>query len=339
MIRVKTIDAHAAGEPLRLIVDGFPSPRGKTMLAKREWLRTHADHLRRALMLEPRGHADMYGAILTEPVSPGSHAGVLFMHNEGYSTMCGHGIIAVTTMALERGLLMPGGDGTSIVYDAPAGIVRARAAPRPGAAGGSDDAVRVESVAFLNVPSFVLHGGLAVKLASRTIRADVAFGGAFYAIVDSEAAGLPIDAAHLPELRRAGMAIKHAIEAAMTIVHPLDPGLTGIYGTIFTGPPSDEGADLRNVTIFADAEVDRSPCGTGTAAVMAVVDAMGLLAADRPFVHESLIGTRFKGRVASRTQIGGIEAIVPEIEGSAWITGEHTFLVDEHDPLRQGFRL
>ncbi len=342
MLRLKTIDAHAAGEPLRLIVDGFPSPAGTTMLAKREWVRTHADHLRRALMLEPRGHADMYGAILTEPVAPGSHAGVLFMHNEGYSTMCGHGIIAVTTMALERGLLMPGGDGVTVVYDAPAGTIHARARMAPGGtdgAGGAGGVTRVESVAFLNVPSFVLHGGLAVKLASRTIRADVAFGGAFYAIVDSEAAGLPIDAAHLPELRRVGMEIKHAIEAALTIVHPLDPGLTGIYGTIFTGPPSDERADLRNVTIFADAEVDRSPCGTGTAAVMAVIDAMGLLGSDRPFVHESLIGTRFNGRVASRTEVGGYAAIVPEIEGSAWITGEHTFLVDEDDPLRDGFRI
>jgi trans-L-3-hydroxyproline dehydratase len=338
MLTLKTIDAHAAGEPLRLIVDGFPSPRGKTMLAKREWVRTHADHLRRALMLEPRGHADMYGAILTEPVLPGSHAGVLFMHNEGYSTMCGHGIIAVTTMALERGLLMPGGDGTTIVYDAPAGTIQARATLAAGGSGASP-ATRVNSVAFLNVPSFVLHGGMIVKLASRTIRADVAFGGAFYAIVDSESVGLPIDAAHLPELRRVGMEIKEAIEAAQTIVHPLDSGLTGIYGTIFTGPPADDSADLRNVTIFADAEVDRSPCGTGTAAVMAVIDAMGLLGADRPFVHESLIGTRFKGRVASRTQVGEVEAIVPEIEGSAWITGEHTFLVDEDDPLREGFRI
>jgi trans-L-3-hydroxyproline dehydratase len=341
MLRLKTIDAHAAGEPLRLIVDGFPAPRGRTMLAKREWVKSHADHLRRALMLEPRGHADMYGAILTEPVAPGSHAGVLFMHNEGYSTMCGHGIIAVTTMALERGLLMPGGDGTTIVYDAPAGTIRARARLAAGRTSGAGEAarVRVESVSFLNVPSFVLHGGLSVKLPSRTIRADVAFGGAFYAIVDSEAAGLPIDAAHLPELRRIGMEIKHAIEATQTIVHPLDPGLTGIYGTIFTGPPSDDGADLRNVTIFADAEVDRSPCGTGTAAVMAVIDAMGLLGSERPFVHESLIGTRFNGRVASRTEVGEYPAIVPEIEGSAWITGEHTFLVDEEDPLREGFRL
>jgi proline racemase len=351
MVRVKTIDAHAAGEPLRLIVDGFPSPRGKTMLEKREWLRQHADHLRRALMLEPRGHADMYGAILTEPVSPGSHAGVLFMHNEGYSTMCGHGVVAVTTIALERGLLMPGGEGSRIVYDSPAGTIRARATfGAPLDRFGMSDATRrvdaappgerrVERVAFVNVPSFVLHGGLTVKLASRQIRADVAFGGAFYAIVDSEAVGLPIDLQHLPELRRIGMEIKHAIEASQTIEHPLEAELRGIYGTIFTGPASSDGADLRNVTIFADAEVDRSPCGTGTAAVMAVIDAMGLLGDDKPFVHESVIGTRFTGRVASRTAVSEYPAIVPEIEGSAWITGEHTFLVDESDPLKDGFRI
>jgi proline racemase len=369
MLRLRTIDAHAAGEPLRLIVDGFPAPQGNTMLEKREWLRRRADHLRRALMLEPRGHADMYGAVLTEPVSPGSHAGVLFMHNEGYSTMCGHGVIAVTTICLERGLLMPGGDGRSIVYDSPAGTIRARAKIRAGEAGivGAPAATppaqareraareasasgggasrekcrdtRVESVSFLNVPSFVLHGGLTVKLATRSIRADVAFGGAFYAIVDGEAVGLPIDAAHLPELRQVGMEIKRAIEATHTIQHPREAGLRGIYGTIFTGPASDSQADLRNVTIFADREVDRSPCGTGTAAVMAVVDAMGLLTADKPFVHESLIGTRFRGRVAARTSVGEYQAIVPEIEGSAWITGEHTFLVEDDDPLKDGFRL
>jgi proline racemase len=362
MLTLKTIDAHAAGEPLRLIVDGFPSPRGKTMLEKRAWVSRHSDHLRRALMLEPRGHADMYGAILTEPVTPGSHAGVLFMHNEGYSTMCGHGIIAVTTIALERGLIMPGQDGGTVVYDSPAGTIRARArwageagvptdlsavAPgekveaRSAKAGGAGGpvAARVESVSFVNVPSFVLHGGLSVKLASRQIRVDVAFGGAFYAIVDSEAVGLPIDAAHLPELRRVGMEIKDAVESVHEITHPLDRGLQGIYGTIFTGPPSDESADLRNVTVFADAEVDRSPCGTGTAAVMAVVEAMGLLSDTKPFVHESLIGTRFIGRVSARTVVGELEAIVPEIEGSAWITGEHTFLVDDDDPLKDGFRL
>jgi proline racemase len=344
MLRIKTVDAHAAGEPLRLIVDGFPAPQGRTMLDKREWVTRNEDHLRRALMLEPRGHADMYGAILTEAVSPGSHAGVLFMHNAGYSSMCGHGIIAVTTIALERGLLMPGGDGRTVVYDTPAGAVRARATLRPLAAArpgesGASDRVRVDRVAFVNVPSFVLHGALVVKLGGRQIRADVAFGGAFYAIVDSEAVGLPLDGAHVPELRRAGMDIIHAIEASHTIAHPLEIGLRGIYGTIFTGPPNDARADLRNVTVFADAQVDRSPCGTGTAAVMAVIDAMGLLADDRPFVHESLVGTLFAGRVAGRTQVGDYEAIVPEIEGAAWITGEHTFLIDEDDPFREGFKI
>ena len=331
MITLRTIDAHAAGEPLRLVIDGCPSPRGTTMLEKREWLRKHADHLRRALMLEPRGHADMYGAMLTEAVHPGSHAGLLFMHNEGYSTMCGHGVMAVTTIALERGLVMPGGDGSTIVYDTPAGTIRATATFNGNG--------KVERVSYLGVPSFVLQGGIAVTIGSRTIRADVAFGGAFYAIVDCEAIGLPIDAGHLPQLRRAGMEIKEAIGKKQTIVHPLGAGLNGIYGTIFTGPPHGDGADLRNVTIFADAEVDRSPCGTGTGAVMAVLDLMGLLGEDRPFVHESLIGTRFTGRVATRTVVGDYPAIVPEITGSAWVTGEHTFFVDERDPLKEGFRL
>jgi proline racemase len=392
MIRIRTIDAHAAGEPLRLIVDGFPLPRGRTMLDKREWVRKRADHLRRAAMLEPRGHADMYGAVLTEPVSPGSDAGVLFMHNEGYSTMCGHGIIAVTTIALERSLLMPAdprtvssgppatrGEGaleasethaTTVVYDTPAGTVRACAVARARDAregtggvrhhggdragvggvavgGGSapveaPGAIRVERVAFTNVPSFVLHGGLTLTVGTRRIRADVAFGGAFYAIVDAESIGLPIDLSHLPELRRMGMEIKHAIETnqvAPTLSHPIDAGLHGLYGTIFTGPPHTPDADLRNVTIFADAEVDRSPCGTGTAAVMAVLEAMGLLSENRPFVHESIIGTRFTGRLASRTTVGELQAIVPEISGSAWITGEHTFLIEDDDPLREGFRL
>jgi proline racemase len=340
---LKTIDAHAAGEPLRLIVDGVPRPQGKTMLQRREWMRRHADHVRRALMLEPRGHADMYGALLTEPVSPGSHAGILFMHNEGYSTMCGHGIIAVTTIAVERGLLRlagtevpadDGGSGETIVFDTPAGTVHATARVV-----GNAERRRVDSVAFANVPSFVYSAGHAVKIGGRELRVDVAFGGAFYAIVDTEAIGVPLDGRRLPDLRRTASEIKGSLEAAATIAHPLEPGLTGLYGVIFTGPPSDPEAHLRNLTVFADEEVDRSPCGTGTAAVMAVLDAMGLLPPDQRFVHESLIGTLFRGRVLRRTQVGDLPAIVPEIEGSAWITGEHTFLVDEEDPLREGFRL
>ena len=346
MTRIETIDAHTAGEPLRLIVGGFPAIEGRTILEQREYVRENHDDLRRALMLEPRGHADMYGALLTPPEHPGSHAGVLFMHNEGYSTMCGHGIIAVTKIALERGLITAprADDGTvRITLDAPAGPIEATAVMR----GDTVTAVR-----FRNVPSFVLHPGVIVRVGNRDVRADVAFGGAFYAIVDSEAVGIPVVPQRLPDLRRVGMDIKHAVEQAVKVEHPLEPQLQGIYGTIFTGPPSDERADLRNVTIFADAEVDRSPCGTGTAAVMAVLHAMGMLTEpDQIFRHESIVGSIFKGRVlrvtslstpnsaTANSQTESIEAIIPEIEGSAHITGEHTFIIEDDDPFRDGFRL
>ena len=332
--RIRTIDAHAAGEPLRLIVDGMPTPEGKTMLEKRAWAERHLDHLRRSIMLEPRGHADMYGALLTEPVTPGAHAGVLFMHNEGWSTMCGHGVIAVTTIALERDLIWPG--GPQLVLDAPAGPVEATATVST----ATEGARHVESVAFRNVPSFVLEAGLPVKLGGgRTLLVDIAFGGAFYAIVDAEAAGLAVDASKLHELRRLGTEVKAEVERLRRVVHPLDAGLKGIYGTIFTAPPQHSAAHLRNVTIFADAEVDRSPCGTGTAAVMAVLSEMGVLSEDAPFVHESIVGTLFTGHIVGRQAVGELPAIVPEIQGSAWITGEHTFLIDGDDPLSAGFRL
>jgi proline racemase len=221
-----------------------------------------------------------------------------------------------------------------IRYDTPAGLVQARAH-----LAHHGESVRVDSVAFRNVASFVFEPSLMVPVGGRKIPVDVAFGGAFYAIVDAEAAGVPIDAAHLPELRTLGMTIAREVEKLRRVVHPTDPGLEGIYGTIFTAPAHLPDAHLRNVTIFADAEVDRSPCGTGTAAVMAVLNDMGLLLDDVPFIHESIVGTTFRGRVVDRVEVGERSAIVPEIEGSAWITGEHTFLIDGDDPLKAGFRL
>jgi proline racemase len=336
--KIRTIDSHAAGEPLRLVIEGLPAPEGRTMLEKRAWAMKRLDHLRRAIMLEPRGHTDMYGALLTEPVTKTADAGILFMHNEGWSTMCGHGIIAVTTIALQRELIWSktgGKPGTvAVSYDTPAGAVSARAR-----LAYQGEAMRVESVAFRNVPSFVFEPSVLVSIGGRRIPVDIAFGGAFYAIVDAEAAGVPIDGARLPELRVLGMAIAREVERLRRVVHPIDGGLEGIYGTIFTAPALLPDAHLRNVTIFADAEVDRSPCGTGTAAVMAVLNDMGLLLDDVPFVHESIVGTTFTGRVVDRVQVGDRAAIVPEIEGSAWVTGEHTFLVDGDDPLKAGFRL
>ncbi|MBA3271797.1 MAG: proline racemase family protein [Acidobacteria bacterium] len=330
--RIRTIDSHAAGEPLRLVVEGVPAPEGKTMLDKRAWAHKHLDHLRQSIMLEPRGHADMYGALLTEPVTPGACAGVLFMHNEGWSTMCGHGVIAVTTIAIERDLIWPG--GPTLLLDSPAGPIEATATLMTA---GSQR--RVSSVSFRNVPSFVFEAGLPIKVGGRTLLVDVAFGGAFYAIVDAESAGLAVDAANLHQLRRVGSEVKAEVERLRQIVHPEDDGLKGIYGVIFTAPAQHPDAHLRNVTIFADAEVDRSPCGTGTAAVMAVLSEMGVLAEDSTFVHESIVGTLFRGRISGRSQVGDKPAIIPEIQGSAWITGEHTFLIDGDDPLKAGFRL
>ena len=223
LVNLRTLDSHCGGQPLRLVVEGFPAPRGASMLDRRDWAAARADHIRRALMLEPRGHADMCGAVLTEPVLPGSHAGVLFMHNAGFHALSGSGIVALTTIVLERGLLMPGGDGGTIVFDTAAGTVRV-AAHRNHTTGSP----RVERVSYVNVPSFVLNAGLPVRIGARTIRADVAFAGAFYAIVDSEAAGVGVNPALALELRRVGGEIRDAVNLARPIVHPLEPRLEGL---------------------------------------------------------------------------------------------------------------
>ena len=327
MLTLKTIDAHAGGGPLRLVVDGFPAPSGRTMHDKVEWIRGHADRLRCVMMREPRGHADIGGALFTEPVAPGSHAGVIFMNAAGYPNLSGHGIFAVTTIAIERGLLMPGGDGMTIVFDTPAGTVRTRAA------GGVE---RVEGVTMLTVPSFVVEASLAVKAAGRQLRADVVFGGGLYAIVDCEAAGLSVDPSRVPELRRTGIEIAAAIDAARSWTHPATGREEEIAGTIFTAPPRSENADLRSVTVRRDGQVGRSPGGTATAALMAVLDAMGLLADERPFVHEGIVDTRFTGGIMERTHVGELAGIVAEIRGSAWITGEHTFVSTPGDPFGDG---
>lgn len=331
---VKTVDAHAGGHPLRLIVDGMPRAPGKTMVQKRDWLRRHADSLRRAIVLEPRGHADMMAAVLTEPVSPDAHAGLVFMDADGYPAMSGHGVMAAATLAVERGLLLSCADTdieARLAFDTPAGTVHARVRLQP--RGG---ARRADDVSYLGVPSFVHTAAHAVRIGTRELRVDIAFGGMFYAIVDTEAAGIPLASARVPDLRRLAADIRAAINDGFAVEHPLERSLSGVAGVVFTGPPRDPEAHLQNLAAAGGA-VRRSPSGTGTAAIMAVLDAMGLLAEAQEFVHESLSGAIFRGRIARRTQVGGQPAIVPEVSGAAWITGEHTFLVDEDDPFRDGF--
>lgn len=340
--RVSVIDAHTEGEPLRVIVDGMPAfddpARGETMPARRRWAESHLDDWRRAVMLEPRGHADMYGCIMTPPVTPGADFGVLFLHNDGWSTMCGHGIIGVVTVALETGMIRASSaEAATIGIDTPVGRVDARATIEGG---------RVRSVAFTNVPSFVVHLDREVEVEDMgRVRYDLAFGGAYYAYVDAAALGVSLDPAHVDRLIAAGRAIKRSVAPVETIVHPGDDDLGFLYGTIFVGPPSSSDHHSRNVCIFADGEVDRSPTGTGVSGRLAIHHARGEVAIGESIVIESILGTTFAGRVLRTTRIAGHgsgqgdRAIVPEVTGSAYITGRAELLMAPDDPLAEGFLL
>ncbi len=324
--RVTTIDAHAAGEPLRVILSGYPELRGDTILEKRHDARDNHEALRTALMWEPRGHADMYGCLIVPPVTEGADFGVLFMHNEGYSTMCGHGIIAVVTVVVETGMLAADGPEKVVRIDTPAGLVTATARVANG---------RVTSVAFRNVPSFVLHRNQIVQVPGiGAVPYDVAFGGAFYAFVTAEQVGVTLGPESFRQLIDKGMAIKRAVAETVAVRHPFEKDLSFLYGTIFTGPPLSEGADSRNVCIFAEGEVDRSPTGTGVSARAALELGVG-----ESMVVESIIGSRFKVTAVERTVFGSHDAVVPEVEGSACITGRHEFLIDPDDALAKGFVL
>ena len=339
-IRIETVDAHTAGEPLRVVTGGWPEIPGDTMLARRRFAREHHDHLRRAIMWEPCGHADMYGCILTEPASPDGDLGVLFLHNEGYSTMCGHGIIGRVKVGVECGLLDASAltrddEGRPVVrIDTPAGRVTAVAHLAPGARS------RVDRVSFRNVPSFVLAADIHVEVPERgTVRCDVAFGGAFYAYVDAADLGLAIEPAAYASLIDAGRTIKRAVADCVEIVHPEgDADLGFLYGTILVAEGS-AAAHSRNVCVFAEGEVDRSPTGTGVSGRAAIHHRRGELHVGETLTIESILGTTFDVRVAAETEVGGHPAIVPEVTGRAHITGRHEFVIDPSDPLREGFFL
>lgn len=330
-LRITTVDAHTEGEPFRVISGGFPELPGTTILEKRRYAKTHFDHLRTALMWEPRGHADMYGCIVTPPVTPGADLGILFMHNEGFSTMCGHGIIGITTVALETGMLPQSVPETTLRIDTPAGLVTAHAAITGG---------RVERVRFRNVPSFVLALDESVDVPGLgPVRYDLAFGGAFYAYVQAAAVGLTCSPEDYGPLIEKGMAIKRAVMASRPIPHPFEADLSFLYGVIFIGPPLSADAHSRNVCVFAEGEVDRSPTGTGVSGRLALHYARNEIGLDQPIIIESIIGSRFSGRVVETTTFGPYPAIIPEVAGTAHITGRHEFLIDPDDPLRDGFML
>lgn len=324
-----TIDAHTGGEPLRIITGGIPPLKGDTILERRAYFRENLDDIRRILMYEPRGHHGMYGCVITPPVSADADFGVLFMHNEGYSTMCGHGIIAVVTAVIETGYLQVDGAHPRIVIDSPAGKIIAYA---------ECSGTEVKSVAFENVPSFVFASDVPLSISGRSFAVDIAFGGAFYAIVHAAELGVKVEIEQLPALQRWGRLIKEQIEDQMQVRHPLEPALQGIYGVIIFDEPQNPTSHLRNVTIFADEQIDRSPCGTGTCARLAALYERGQYRTE-PFVHEGIVGSQFVAQIVKETTVDRFRAIVPKLEGKAFITGFHQFVVDPSDRLGNGFLL
>ena len=327
---IRTLDYHTGGEPLRIVVDGLPEIVGNTVLEKRRFMSEQLDHYRRFLMWEPRGHADMYGAVPLEPSTPDGDVGVLFLHNEGYSTMCGHGIIALVTAGIEHGLF-EFDDPNEIRIDAPAGRITAKAHFDSGGA--------VDSVSFLNVPSFVLEPHFSVDVDGQAVEGCIAYGGAFYAYVEAGAFGFELTAGESAEIIRQGQAIKEAVNAHCDIRHPDgDEDLDFLYGTIFVRESGRPGHS-RNACVFAQAELDRSPTGTGVSGRAAIHHAKGEIGLGQELLIDSIIGSRFRVRCVENTLVGGIPAVVPEVNGKAWMSGEHRFVLDPRDPLGDGFLL
>lgn len=325
--RIRVIDAHTGGEPFRIVIDGVPEIPGDTVLDRRRHASRHLDHYRRLLMWEPRGHADMYGAFLGPPAEPGSDIAVLFIHNSGFSTMCGHGIIALAKVALDTGILPARPPSTTLRIDTPAGLITATA--------GMDDE-GVNSVSFRNVPSFLVAGDEEIEVEGYgAVRYDLAFGGAFYAFV--EAAHNGVDITDAGQLVAAGRAIKQAISRDREISHPFQADLSFLYGVIFIGPAVTPGHTSRNVCVFADGEIDRSPTGTGVSARVAIGVARGSLDIGETMTVESIVGSTFTGRAVEKTRFGPYDAVIPEVSGSAHIVGRSEFWVDPADEIGAGF--
>jgi proline racemase len=326
---ISTVETHTGGEPFRIVTSGLPRLQGTTIVQRRAWAERNIDAVRTALMLEPRGHADMYGGYLTEPVTPGADFGVIFVHNQGYSDHCGHGVIALATAAVQLGWVVRCEPETRVGIDAPCGFIEALV---------RWDGRRTLEVRFINVPSYVWRAGVSVETADfGVISGDIAFGGAFYFYVDGTSYGLAVRPSGVEALVRFGAAVTEAANRVFQVVHPRIRELNHVYGTIISGPAIRAGATQVNCCVFADRQVDRSATGSGTAGLVAVLHAKGLLPVGEVVVNESIIGTRMTGRVVETLMFEGFQAVVPEVSGSAHLLGFAQWSLDPEDPLGAGF--
>ncbi|XP_023215257.1 trans-L-3-hydroxyproline dehydratase-like [Centruroides sculpturatus] len=323
-----TCDMHTGGEPLRIVTSGYPRPQGKTILEKRRFAERHLDRYRKFLMGEPRGHRDMYGAVLVEPEDPeAADFGVLFLHNRGYSTMCGHAVLALGRYAVDRKLVAPVSPETPLKIHCPCGVVRVFVRYENEKSG---------SVRFYGVPSFVYQSDVEISVNEELVKVDVVYGGAFYVVVPARAVKCNVEKSRYQDLVNAASSVTEAVKNRVTLQHPEDPDLSYLYGTILTGGTKDE----KNFCVFADRQVDRSPTGSGVMARMALLHHRGSVSVDQTKVFSSFAGSVMTGRIVETVKYGPYPAaVVVEVSGNAYYTGSHRFFYEDDDPLKDGFFL
>ncbi|EJA6584022.1 proline racemase [Clostridioides difficile] len=328
---IQAIDSHTAGEATRIVVGGIPNIKGNSMPEKKEYLEENLDYLRTAIMLEPRGHNDMFGSVMTQPCCPDADFGIIFMDGGGYLNMCGHGTIGAMTAAIETGVVPAVEPVTHVVMEAPAGIIRGDVTVVDG---------KAKEVSFLNVPAFLYKEGVEVDLPGvGTVKFDISFGGSFFAIIHASQLGLKIEPQNAGKLTELAMKLRDIINEKIEIQHPTLAHIKTVDLVEIYDEPTQPEATYKNVVIFGQGQVDRSPCGTGTSAKLATLHAKGELKVGEKFVYESILGTLFKGEIVEETKVADFNAVVPKITGSAYITGFNHFVIDEEDPLKHGFIL
>ena len=327
---IVAIDSHTEGEPTRIIIGGLPNIPGKTMAEKKEYFEKNLDFIRTALMLEPRGHRDMFGAVITPPVSDNADFGVLWIDCSEVADMCGHGSLGVTTVAVETGMVKVAEPITIVNFDTPAGLVTGYAYVENNT---------VKSVSVQGIPSF-LYEEASINIENLgEIPIEIAFGGNFFAIVDAKDLGVKVNKENILKLIKYGLAIKNKVNKEIKIQHPTIPHIKYVLGTRIIDEPTHPQAHVKNVVIFGDGQVDRSPCGTGTCAHTALLYTRGEIKLNEEIIHESIIGTLFKAKALKEVSVEKYRAIIPEFSGRVYITGIHTFIIDPNDPMKYGFKV
>jgi proline racemase len=328
---ITTIDSHTGGEPTRLVVSGIPV-KGCTLLEQRDYMRKNLDHLRSALMCEPRGHRGIFGAIMVPATRPEVDFGIIWVDHDGsYLNMCGHGTIGIGAVCVEAGLLTVTEPLTTIKIDMPAGLVEARVTVEEG---------RAKRTAIVNVPAFLYRRDVEIEVPGfGRIPIDISFGGSFFAAVQSKSLQLDVGPEKVDALVRSGLAIRKAVNAQVEVQHPTLSHIRSVDLVTIWGPGRAKGAKYKNIHVFSDGSFDRSPGGTGTSHMMAMLIERGLMREDEEIVSEGITGSLFGGRVLSKTKVGPFDAWVPEISGTAYLTGFHQFVIDPEDPLAYGLRI